>query len=1563
MHTTKNASLRQLEYDMEQCKANNDRTGAVRLARQIMALSPRNRNVWENITAVFIDGKKPEEAVSALAFLEAHFKPQGYWQVLRASIAYMQGDYQTVLDCGEQALQDDSLQSWQKALLYNILAKVEVELGRADKAAIYELAASKLPNNPGALLEYSNMLFLLHYLEVPQTEMYKALYGYDKLLSGIKPYIHRIPYNHGKIRVGYVSADFCYSVVFLFTFVFFAAYDKFRFEVYAYAKGEEDDASRMIAAKADVWRNISKLSPAEAAAVIRNDEIDILFDPSGHNADNCLEIMAYKPAPVQISGIGWFDSTGMDAINYFLTDVYVDPPGSNDEYFTEKLLRLPHSHFCYYLTTDHKQKLSAPFLINGYITFGTLNKFAKITDKMLGAWAKILHQVPHSRLFLKGKTFDTSLGREIAKQRLRAAGIDENRVVLEGFSKDYMSAYGKIDIALDTFPYPGGTTTCDALFAGVPVVTLVGHTHNSRFGYSLLKNLELEELCAQTLSEYITICTELASNCKRLLDYRLNLPRRFRQSPLMDEGGYMTELELLYEALVPRKNKAHLSMDNLAQCEEKGDWDRIILAANARLAVHDYKHKEEVLLWGWLGEAYLGSTKNTSLSRAKYCLQKALSKARGKQRLIFLCYLCETAEKLGDFVLQYQAANEAVSMLEQYGHTLPRWWISNLHVICAHSAMMLGKFAECEQEYLQGAQNKENLQEQLDIMTSYVLASHYQPYSSAEIWQRQQRYAKLIEQIKPLPPLPAEHKYGQKIRIGYISPNFHRHAMYPIYYGFFAHHDGDNFSVIGYQLNSYTDSYTQRIRDLADEWRDVSAMSHEDIAKLVRADKIDILVDLASHLANTGLPVLAYRPARVHISGLGSICTSGISAVDYYITDKVVDPPGLHDDYFVEKPLYMPAQFAYAGLEQAPKPQGAPCLRQGYIQFGVFQLFTKVTDEMLLVWKEIMDKLPTSRLLLKGASFDNDALAEFIYNRLKKLDMPMDRIDLEGYSPYEEYLQRLQDVDIMLDTYPYTGGSTTLDALYMGVPTVTLYGERRGTRFGYSILKSVGLEELASPDKSNYIQRAIALAEDQELLDTLHKCLRGRLNESKALSPYHYVKKMENYYRQMIYPREILQSLISQAYQALKHGDYVRAEQAYFTAGQIGDTLWLRSEAISSYLLTSQYSDYETAEICRRQELYAKQLEQIEPLPITGTRKRRENKLRIGYLSPDFRNHAMFPIYYGLFACHDREHFHVMGYQMNARSDAFTLEVKRLASDWRMVAGLSVEDIARLIRNDEIDILVDLAGHSMNSGLPVLAYRPASVQISGLGSLCTTGLNAVDYFITDEICDPPGLHDEYYKEKLLYMPCQFSYAGRNDVPTSSTSPFHKNGFVQLGCFQEYTKINDETLAVWREILYLLPEVKLLFKSIPFELADIKKAAYERMSGAGIPMERVILEAGDENYMQRMLDVDLMLDTYPYTGGRTTLDALYMGVPVVTRYGERRNTRFGYSILHSLGLDELAVSDRKSYVERVVSLAGNGELLDILHKNLRQMMNNSTALSPRKYTQALEAHYLRLAKIQ
>ncbi len=993
-------------------------------------------------------------------------------------------------------------------------------------------------------------------------------------------------------------------------------------------------------------------------------------------------------------------------------------------------------------------------------------------------------------------------------------------------------------------------------------------------------------------------------------------------------------------------------------------WDDVIACGEKALKTN-ISENVKAQIYGYLGEAYLSKDKNKYAETAQKYLQLALRENNIPRRLQYLCFLSEAADKNWDFVLRYNSCREAVDMLINCQEQLSPFWLMNMHNSLAHAAVDLGRYDECEQEYLAALQCTEDTAKRLNTYSAYLLISHYKPYTTEVIWQRQQIYARMIaDHIKPLPPLPPKQDINGKIRVGYLSPDFHRHAMFPIYYGFFACFDKVRFTVIAYQLNDYMDGYTGMVRDFADEYYDVHGWSMKEIARKIRADEIDILVDLASHSSNTGLPVLAYRPARIHVSGLGSLCTAGFSAVDYYITDAIVDPPGMHDVYFAEKPLYMPAQFSYTGTSGLPVSKGAPCLNKGYIQFAVVQNYRKLNDEMLCVWRQILEQVPGSRLLLKSVSFFSKSLLQEAKKRLVSLNYPMERVDFE--SATANYMERYLDIDIILDTYPYPGGSTTLDALYMGCPVITLYGERRNTRFGYSILHSAGLDELAVDNIKAYAQKAVSLAGDWELLNILHKNLRRMMKKSPALSPANYVAEIEKKYRQMIFPElikaeEVWRRKITQAYQSLKYGDYIAAERAYYEARRLNVSRQNRLEAIGSYILASHYLPYDTGEICRRQQAYAGCLRDIVPLPLRKGSRKKGEKLRIGYISPDFRRHALFPIYYGLFACYDREAFCVTGYQLNRKTDAFTKTLQDFADDWHYVADYSQEDIARQIRCDEIDILVDLAGHSADSGLPVLAYRPAPVQISGLGSLCTTGLEAVDYFITDDIVDPPGIHDEHYTEKLLYLPCQFSYAGRNDVPESKGTPAMQRGFVQLGCFQEYTKINDEMLAVWREILHKLPDARLLLKSIPFEIADIRQAATKRLTEAGLPMERVILEAGDEQYMERYLDVDIILDTYPYTGGRTTLDAIYMGCPVVSLYGERRNTRFGYSILHSIGMDELAVSSTKQYIDSVVALAKNIKLLDDMHISLRKIMKRSSALSPVKYTQYMEKLYGQLAK--
>ena len=222
-----------------------------------------------------------------------------------------------------------------------------------------------------------------------------------------------------------------------------------------------------------------------------------------------MPILAYKPAPVQVSGIGYFDTTGLESVDYFLADKIIDPP-ENDKYFTEKLLRLPQSHFCYMWHDNPRSLGEAPHIRNGYITFGSLNNFTKVNKHVLGAWKRILDRVPGSRLHLRAGIFDNEDSAKIAKDMISDVGIDLARVTCLPRSSEYLNDYANIDIALDTFPYPGGGTTCDALYMGVPVITLAGERHNARFGLSLLHNVGLDECCAYTEDEYVERAVQLS---------------------------------------------------------------------------------------------------------------------------------------------------------------------------------------------------------------------------------------------------------------------------------------------------------------------------------------------------------------------------------------------------------------------------------------------------------------------------------------------------------------------------------------------------------------------------------------------------------------------------------------------------------------------------------------------------------------------------------------------------------------------------------------------------------------------------------------------------------------------------------------------------------------------------------------------------------------------------------------------------------------------------------------------------------------------------------------------
>lgn len=437
-----------------------------------------------------------------------------------------------------------------KERVLNLLGQAYKYYGVCELACACYLKSSEIIDDFSCkVLEYSNYLFNAHYLCMPKEEYLRIHLGFDTLFKHIKPYEHikNSHRRHRKIRIGYISPDLRQHVVLLFIWGMLTKYNREKFEIHCFSNScIEDEYSAHIKKHVGSWCNISRLTPKQAAQEIYRKEIDVLVELAGHSQNNCLSVLAYKPAPIQICGIGYFATTGLSTVDYFLTDKYLVSETSQ-AYFTEKLLVLPHSHFCYVPLRDMPEIKGAPCKKNGYITFGSLNNVTKVNDNVLQVWSVLLNKVPNSKLLLKSAQLGDNYCYEIFKQKLISIGVSEDCFELRGFSASYLETYYEIDIALDTFPYPGGGTTCDALYMGVPVVSLGDGSHGGNFGISLLHNIGLDVCCAASIDEYIEKAVAIAGDYELLDILHLGLRSIMQKSPVMNQQKYMRDLECCYE--------------------------------------------------------------------------------------------------------------------------------------------------------------------------------------------------------------------------------------------------------------------------------------------------------------------------------------------------------------------------------------------------------------------------------------------------------------------------------------------------------------------------------------------------------------------------------------------------------------------------------------------------------------------------------------------------------------------------------------------------------------------------------------------------------------------------------------------------------------------------------------------------------------------------------------------------------------------------------------------------------------------------------------------------------
>ncbi len=555
---------------------------AVDLLRRAIALRPDFAEAWYNLASTLKEQGKYSEAAAAcrraLALrperVEAHVNLgnilQAAGQQEEAIVCYRRAlelrpnDVEALSNLGNalrSSLQiDAAIAAFRKCIIlrpdfhvaYCNLGNALKDSGRIDEAIqCFRRAVEICPSD---VLSHSNLAYSVYYH--PDYDS-AAILAENRRWSELQTArLHVGSQAHGndadperRLRIGYVGADFREHCQSLFTIPLLSHHDHDQFEIYCYANVPRPDRfTERVRKCTDCWRDTVGSSDEDVARQVRSDGIDILVDLTMHMSNGRPLVMARMPAPVQVAYLAYPGTTGLSAIDYRLTDPYLDPPGETDDDSVEQSVRLPETFWCYDPLAEQPVPNSLPANRRGRITFGCLNNFCKVSDGALAMWSRVLHSVNNSRLVLLSPSGEH---RESVRNRFRDAAIDPDRIefVEHRPRSKYLDLYHEIDMTLDTLPYNGHTTSLDSLWMGVPVVTCVGRTVVGRAGYSQLSNLGLSDLVAWNVDQFVSIASRLAGDFHRLSELRATLRGRMERSPLMDAERFTRHIESAYRFL------------------------------------------------------------------------------------------------------------------------------------------------------------------------------------------------------------------------------------------------------------------------------------------------------------------------------------------------------------------------------------------------------------------------------------------------------------------------------------------------------------------------------------------------------------------------------------------------------------------------------------------------------------------------------------------------------------------------------------------------------------------------------------------------------------------------------------------------------------------------------------------------------------------------------------------------------------------------------------------------------------------------------------------------------
>ncbi len=1067
-----------------------------------------------------------------------------------ANALHAQGKYTESLASYRQALVLKP--EWAEA--YNNLAITLKDQGHGSEAKDAYRKALKLKPNWAAA--QSNLLYCMSLdLHTSPEQLYAEhmAFGqcYEPPLLAERQEHSNTKHASRALHIGFVSGDlYDHALTNFLEPVFAALANRVGLVLHAYYTHIYDDAAteRMRSSFAH-WNAVAGLSDVDLANRIRADGIDILFDLAGHTAHNRLLAFARKPAPIQVSWLGYLGTTGMKSMDYYLCDRFWVPPGELDWQFSEKPAYLP-AAVVFQPSPLSPEVNALPALKNGHITFGSFNRTNKLNPAVVVLWSMLLHKVPDAHMVFGGIPAESQI--ELF-HKFSDEGIEPHRLTFFPRSnlQEYLALHHQVDFCLDTFPYGGGATTAHAAWMGVPSLSLAGESPASRFGASAMHQLGLDGFIATSIDDYLVKGCYWAEHTTELAAIRLGMRERFQQSTLGQHALFADNLHTMLRTMWQRwcddsppemimldsqqtappvstppehTTPSEQELATLSNLYEQGQYPEA--SALARLLTEH--HPQHGFAWGILAYVCIAQERYedavpplaryidihpdepstyVNLGVALAALNRLPEAEIALRKALDIAPHHGGAEVHLGIVLRLQGQLLEAEDCCRRALEIDRC-DANAHVQLGKALEEQGKLSEAQASYYRADMAHEPRRAVAHSNVLYLL-SHDVLVEPRHLFAEHVAFGEQFEA-----PLRQEWNGHSNIndptrtlKVGFVSGDFCHHALNeflePAFKALGAH---KNLTLCAYSTGTQEDAVTLRMRQYFAHWSTVTSLSDPELAHLIRTDAIDILIDLSGHTAKNRLLTFARKPAPVQMSWLGYLGTTGLAGMDYYLCDSTWILPNQSEWQFTERMAYLPNAVVFQPDPLAPPVNTLPALRNGYVTFGSFNRVTKINESVIALWSMLLQKAPTAKLLLVGIEAANQSA---ITETFVQQGIETHRLSFRPRVATAQYLALHHEVDFCLDTFPHGGGATTAHAAWMGVPTLCLAGEAPASRFSASLMLHLGHGDFVTRSIDEFIERGLEWTNSLATLAQMRASMRQHFAASPLGQPERFAHSME----------------------------------------------------------------------------------------------------------------------------------------------------------------------------------------------------------------------------------------------------------------------------------------------------------------------------------------------------------------------------------------------------------------------------------------------------------------------